>query len=411
MPFLLLRTVSVLATGFLLAGPSASSPGNAGSALGRQPAAAVTPCPAHWGGGQQRVPSGLSPAGSDSQIMSIATLSPSDVWMLIKGTDNNGNNVSAVYHRAGSEWRESANLAGNDATFGSQWIVARSDTDVWVIGSARRALKTWHYDGSRWTDHPPTRYSFAAINAVALGTNGVLYLAGSIGNIRKGIILGYDGARWVNLAPANRPQVYKALAVTADGTLIAAGGGRNDGTLQERSGITWTTVSLSAPVTSITSVSVAPGGTVYGAGVAAGDQPVLIEQRVGSRSATVVGASAVDPGTTSTHKTRVAALGLDVWLLGVGEPHAGWHHPWFIYDDSEFSEAWHRFSRPGIGLAGADPRSGRPCWSTAVPRALLDSESPRGRCHGGRSHHRGVRRSGCRCPGESLLQKDSGLTW
>src|SRR5215469_6566608 len=103
MPFLLLRTASVLATGFLLAGPSASNLGTAGSALGHQPAAAVTPCPAHWGGGQQRVPSGLSPAGSDSQIMSIATLSPADVWMLIKGTDNNGNNVSAVYHRAGSE--------------------------------------------------------------------------------------------------------------------------------------------------------------------------------------------------------------------------------------------------------------------------------------------------------------------
>ena len=76
--------------------------------------------------------------------------------MLITRTDNHGNNVSAVYHLIGTERQESVDLADMEKSFVAKWIVARSDTDVWVIGSAHGALQAWHYDGSRWTDHPPT---------------------------------------------------------------------------------------------------------------------------------------------------------------------------------------------------------------------------------------------------------------
>jgi hypothetical protein len=342
--------------------------------------------------------------------MSIATLSPTDVWMLIKGTDNHGNNISAVYHRAGSEWQESANLAGNDGSIGAEWIAARSDTDVWVIGSVHGAPWAWHYDGSRWTGHPPTRYSHAVIDAEALGSNGILYLAGSSGNTRKGIVLGFDGSRWTDLSPASPPPSYKALTVTRDGTLIAAGGDQSAGTLQERSGTRWTTISLSAPVDSITKVSVGPDGSVYGAASVAGE-PVLIRQPPGSRTATVLDPSAMATGSTSTSEAGAVALGLDVWLLGEGEPHEGWHHPWFAGNDSDFGGAGRRFSQVGIGPGGYSHSHHR-CWSR-------DSYSLRGssrcggcKCHGSRAHHHGgARRSGCQCSGPSLLQRGSDSFW
>ena len=117
-------------------------------------------------------------------------------------------------------------MADNERSFAAQWVVARSDTNVWVIGSAHGALQAWQYDGSRWTDHPPTRYSYATIDTAALESNGILYLAGNNRHTRKGIILSYDRSRWADLSPATPPSDYEALAVTADGTLIAAGGGR-----------------------------------------------------------------------------------------------------------------------------------------------------------------------------------------
>ena len=109
---------------------------------------------------------------------------------------------------------------------------------------------------------------------------------------------------------------------------------------------------------------------MYGVGSVAGGQPVLIEQQPGSRSATVLDPSAVDPAATSTNKASVVALGLDVWLLGEGEPHNGWHHPWFTYDDRDFGAARRRFSQVADRASTGDLRSDRPCWSREI-----DSES------------------------------------
>jgi len=375
MPFLSPRTASVLAAWFLLAGPSAPSIASAASANEGLAASARVSCLTHWNGDTHwnrdrlRVHAGSLPAGLASQITSVAALSPTDVWMLINRTNNRGNNVSTVYHYTGAERREIANPADNERSFVADWIVARSDTDVWVIGSARGILQAWQYDGSRWTDHAPARYPGARIDTAALDSNGILYLAGDNRNTRTGIILSYDGSRWTDVSPARPPSDYKALAVTADGTLIAAGGGRNDGTLQERSGAAWTTVSLSAPVNAITRVSVAPGGIVYGVGVQAGDQLVFIRQPPGSGSATVIDPRAAQPTTTLTG--GAVALGLDVWLLGQDEPRDGWHHSWITHDESGFFAAGRQISQVAGGPA-TPARQARPCWPrTASGMALV----------------------------------------
>jgi hypothetical protein len=362
MPFPFLRTASVLAAGFMLTGSSAPAAITASSDTGSLAAGTTAPCTARWTAGHHSADEALLPAGLNSQITSIAALSPTDVWILITRTDSHKNNVSDVYHYTGTERRESADLDDIEKSFVAKWIVARSDTDVWVIGSAHGTLEAWHYGGSGWTDHPPAKYSYAAIGAAALGSNGILYLAGNNGHTHRGIILSYDGSRWTDLSPANPPYDYKTLAVTTDGTLIAAGGGRGDGALQERSGATWTTVSLSAPVSTITRVGVAPGGTVYGVGSVSGNQQVLIEQPPGSRSAIVLDAPAAGQTTTFAPKNGVAALGLDVWLLGQDEPHFGWHHTWITHDDSGFVAVRRR-----MWASSAAPGSGRPCWPGAGP--------------------------------------------
>ena len=414
MPYLLPRTASVLAVGFLLAGPSAPAVTSASSsATGGLAAGASAYCSAHWSENQLRVHTGSLPPGLASQITSVAALSPTDVWMLITRTNSRGNNVSAVYHYTGAQRRESANLAGNERSFGAKWIVARSDTDVWVVGSARGALQAWQYNGSRWTDHPPTRYSYAEIDTAALDGDGILYLAGSNTKTHRGIILSYDGSQWTDLSPARPPYDYQALAVTADGALIAAGGGRNDGTLQERSGGTWTTISLSAPVNTITRVSVAPGGTVFGVGSVAGSQLVFIRQRPGSRSATVIDPPAAGQSAASTNGE--VALGLDVWLLGEDEPHDGWHHSWITHDNSGFDAVGRRIAQ--------EASRGQPCWPAAaagtglVVRSLQASSwCHRCGCDGSRPRRRdGARQQpGCGCSGGSGLsgwRGGSGVTW
>ena len=368
MPFQVIRTASVLVAGFLLSGPSAPAASTA-SGTGSPAADTAAPCPAYWTADRYQAFSDQPPAGLNSQITSIAALSPTDVWMLITRTDKHKNNVSDVYHLVGTERRESMDLDDIEKSFKAKWIVARSDADVWVIGSARGVLEAWHYNGAGWTDHPPTRYSSVGIDAAALGGNGILYLAGTGGRPGKGVVLGYDGSRWSNLSPASPPYDYRALAVTADGTVIAAGGGRGDGALQERSGTRWTTVGLSAPVSSITRISVAPGGMVYGVGSSAGNRSVLIRQAPGSLSASVTNAPAAEQPATS--KTDVAALGLNVWLLGEDEPHDWWHHHWITHDDSAFFAAIRRMSRVANRLSLTAPRSAQPCRPGAPPRTEI----------------------------------------
>lgn len=388
MPFPFLRTASVLAAGFLLAGPSAPTGASASSDTESLAASRAAPCHAHWTANQYSSPQGQPPAGLNSQIMSIAALSPTDVWMLITRTDKHKNKVSDVYHLAGTQRRESVDLDDIEKSFGAKWIVARSDTDVWVVGSAHGALEAWQYDGSSWTDHPPARFSSVEIDAAALGSNGLLYLAGRNRHTHTGVILSWDGARWTDVSPPSPPGDYKALAVTAAGTLIAAGGGHGDGALQERSGSRWTTVSLSAPVNAITRISIAPGGIVYGVGSAAGHRPVLIKQPPGSRSASVTDAPAAEQPTTFGNKTG-AALGMSVWLLGEDEPHGWWHHHWITHDDSGFMAAIRRMSQVANRLSSTPLRSDQPCWPGGPPRTEIAIRTDP-RCPWARRGHHGM---------------------
>jgi hypothetical protein len=337
MPFMLMRATAVLAAGFLIAGPSYAAPGTARIGGAARATTAITPgqCPAHWAADDLPIPP--LPASAYGSIQSVAVLSATDAFALVATYPG-----SDVYHFTHGAWQKLVILDSNDNDFSAATIVAKSDTDVWVAMTSKTATATyvpeaWHFDGSTWADHPATLSPQAEISAAALGSNDVLYVVGSSlgpNGPNRGIIWAYDGSGWSDLTPANPRYQYDTVAVTADGTLVV---GASSGLLQERSGTTWTTVRLSAPVTAVTGVSVSPDGTVYAAGAAAGNQPVLIEQRPGSQSAAVLDAPAAPPATSTTTEVGIVAVGRDdVWLLGQGET----SQPWIThFDGSRFSTA------------------------------------------------------------------------
>lgn len=321
MPFMLLRPAAVLAAGFLVAGPSHAAPGAARTGGATGGTIAVTPgqCPAHWTADDVPIPP--LPATAYGGIQSMAALSATDAFALVPTYPG-----SDVYHFTHGAWQKLVSLNSNDPDFTAATIVAKSDTDVWVAQTAKTVTTTvtyvpeaWHFDGSAWTDHPATLAPQAEISAAALGSDGVLYVTGSSlgpNGPDRGIVWAYNGSGWSDLTPASPRYQYGTVAVTADGTLVV---GASNGLLQERSGTTWTTVRLSAPVTAVTGISASPDGTVYATGAAAGNQPVLIEQRPGSQSAAVLDAPTAPPaGSTTTEKGVVAAGQGDVWLLGQG---------------------------------------------------------------------------------------------
>jgi len=318
-------------------------------------------------------------------VQSMAVLSPANVWMLAGyGT--------SVYHFTGTAWEEVANLRNSDQSFTGQRIVARSDSDVWVIGTdgivgqSYVVTRAWHYDRSTWTEHaaPLSLPGYSDIVAAALGSNGVLYLAGTNMFTFAAKIWSFDGSQWTDLTPPNPTYQYPALAVTAAGTLIAGGDG-DGGTgfvghadrLQERSGTTWTTISTSKPIEGVSGLSVAPDGTLYAVGMRTTVQPVLIEQHPGSGSATVLDVPAPDPSAFNMRESAVVAAGSgDVWLLGQYlapnpyEPGNQASQPWISHFDGSRFFAATTPNAPGsfnAFLGGVSLGSAVLAYASAIP--------------------------------------------
>jgi hypothetical protein len=352
MPFMLIRTAAVLAAGFLIAGPSHAASGAArtGAATGRTTVGTPGQCPAHWTADDLPIPA--PPAGNGGMIRSMAVLSATDAFALVATFQ-----VADVYHYTHGAWQLLVNLDSNDIALSAVSIAAKSDTDVWVTGTsitATHVVEAWHFDGAAWTDHPSTLSSQAEVLAAALGSNGDLYVVGSSfgpNGPDRGIVWAFNGSAWSDLTPPSPRFQYDEVAVTAGGTLVV---GASNGLLQERSGTTWTTVRLSAPLTAVTGISVSPDGTVYAVGAAAGNQPVLIQQRPGSQSAAVLDAPAVPSAGATTTETGVVAVGQgDVWLLGQGVtvgPTNDIQVPWIThFDGRRFVVA---ATPPGVSFGG-----------------------------------------------------------
>ena len=126
----------------------------------------------------------------------MAALSPTNAFAMLAGP-------TIVYHFThGYLWQKLANLNSNDPSFARDDTVAKSDTDVWVTGTKFVSAELLGILRRGTSTGPPGRTtrrtlsSDAEILAAALGSNGVLYVVGSIigPSPNRGIVWAYDGS-------------------------------------------------------------------------------------------------------------------------------------------------------------------------------------------------------------------------
>jgi hypothetical protein len=290
-----------------------------GDAAASYSATVLSHCPAYWTGTSLPVPP--APTAISGRIQSVAVLSPSDVWMLVV------NGSPYVYHFNGTIWQGPTSPGG---AFTVRSLVASSDSNVWVVGTSDAGTPlAWNYNGQSWINQSPSLSASAGLTAAAIASNGTLYVAGSRNNVtgNAGLIWSYSSGKWTNITPSNPAQLYNALAVSEDGTLIAGG---NSGVLQEMSGDAWTTISIPADV-GISGITSTSSGAVYAVG---GDTsgPILIQQKPGSASATVWSVPA--PSHVDVYEMGVTASGPgDVWLFGQYITPSQPYRPWITHFD------------------------------------------------------------------------------
>ncbi len=308
-------------------------PAISAQATSSESATSAASCPAHWTVANLGLPGGSSD-GYGYVVSSVAALSASDIWAVTVPSPYTAFTPAYVYHYNGSTWQTFLTI--NDAEYiQNMSIVASSDTNVWVAGTvegttAEITPEVWHYNGSSWASQVPDLSSSAEVNAAALGSDGTLYVVGDNLAAHSGLVWSYNGVKWTDLTPSSGSNSrYDAVALSDGGTLIVGG---SPGGLQELSGGSWTTVSMSSPG-NISGIAIAPGGTIYAVGY---DEfgPILVKQQPGATTAAVLGAPV--PNGYGVTEMGVTAVGPDdVWLFGQYAKGYLPNHPWIVHFDGQ----------------------------------------------------------------------------
>jgi hypothetical protein len=278
-------------------------------------------CPAHW--------TATNP-GLQGSISSVAALSPSDIWAITLPQTIVGD--AYVYHFNGSTWQTSLTIPTES---GKGSIVASSDSNVWVVGPNNgNPAEVWHYNGSSWASQVVNPSADAELEGAALGSDGALYVVGENYATNSGLVWSYNGAKWTDLTPSPASSNYDAVTISEGATLIVGG---SQG-LQELSGGSWATVSMSSPG-SISGIAIGPGGTIYAVGSGAAGNPILVEQQPGATAAAVLTAPA--PSGRTVTATGITAISPDdVWMFGLYGKGSLPTHYWIVnFNGQDFTVA------------------------------------------------------------------------
>jgi hypothetical protein len=176
----------------------------------------VTPLIEHWNGTQWSVsPGAINTTGTanSGQILSIAAISPADVWALaavgkrnpavidwngtqwsivslpVSGTLHGLSAVSAnevwavgnggiILNWNGTQWSQVANPAGQGASLAA--VAALSANDTWAISTNGSVTEQWN--GTQWTAVPPA----SALPADFRTAGGFIWSGGSLSGLTGG---------------------------------------------------------------------------------------------------------------------------------------------------------------------------------------------------------------------------------
>ena len=171
---------------------SADSPADAWAGGSANVGGVVAPLIEHWNGTQWRVsPGAIDAAGTASggRILSIAAISPADVWALAgvgKG------NPAVIEHWNGTQW-SIVSLPVSGTLHG---LSAVSANDVWAVGNGGLIL---NWNGTQWSQVANPAGQGADLEGVdALGANDVWAI-----NLLGSVTEQWNGTQWTAVPPAS----------------------------------------------------------------------------------------------------------------------------------------------------------------------------------------------------------------
>jgi len=194
----------------------------------------VTPLIEHWNGTQWSVsPGAIDTTGTanSGRILSIAAISPADVWALAavgKG------NPAVIEHWNGSTW-SIVSLPVSGVLHG---LSAVSANDVWAVGNGGLIL---HWNGTQWSQVANPGGQGASLAAVAaLSANDAWAI-----NLNGAVTEQWNGTQWTAVPPASAlPADFRAaggfiwsggsLSGLAGGPLFAVGNTDNETTILQQ---------------------------------------------------------------------------------------------------------------------------------------------------------------------------------
>jgi hypothetical protein len=192
----------------------------------------VVPLIEHWNGTQWSVsPNAIGAGSGHSEILSIAAISPADVWALAavgKG------NPAVIEHWNGSQW-SIVSLPVSGTLHG---LSAVSANDVWAVGNDGLIL---NWNGTQWSQVANPAGQGASLEGLdALSANDVWTI-----NLNGSVTEQWNGTQWTAVPPASAlPADFRSaggfiwsggsLSGLAGGPLFAVGNTDNETTILQQ---------------------------------------------------------------------------------------------------------------------------------------------------------------------------------
>jgi hypothetical protein len=150
----------------------------------------VAPLIEHWNGTQWSVsPNAIGAGSGHSEILSIAAISPADVWAL---AEVGKNNPAIIEHWSGTQW----SIVSLPVSGTLHSLSAVSANDVWAVGNDGLIL---NWNGTQWSQVANPAGQGAALEGVdALSANDVWAI-----NLLGTVTEQWNGTQWTAVPPAS----------------------------------------------------------------------------------------------------------------------------------------------------------------------------------------------------------------